>query len=121
MARDTVMVIDDDPDFRELVRLVIESLGLHVLEAPDGATAIALARREGPRLRLVLLDYFMPGLAADRCADELRALVGDAPIVLCTAAADPAGRAAQLRLARWLSKPFELHALEEVLETARAA
>jgi CheY-like chemotaxis protein len=67
MASGAVLIIDDDSDFRELVRLYFESAGVEVLEAPDCPRGIAVLREERERVALVLLDYWMPNMDPARC------------------------------------------------------
>jgi CheY-like chemotaxis protein len=114
-----VLVVDDDTDFREAVRLLLEAKGMGVLEAGDGAAAIAILDDAGARgepVELVLLDYWMPGMAAAECARALRERLGEgAEIILVTAAAKPAERAAELGIKRYLSKPFGLDQLERIV------
>jgi CheY-like chemotaxis protein len=115
MGRDAVLVIDDDPDFREVVRMLLEDKGVAVFEAPDGAAGLAVLARERARVRLVLLDYWMPGMKPAECAHALSECAGpEVQVVLVTAAADPGERAAELGLARYLSKPFEGEQLERL-------
>jgi CheY-like chemotaxis protein len=52
-----ILIVDDDPDFREFVRIVLESHGYRVLEAPNAPAGLALMRDELPGL--VLLDAMM--------------------------------------------------------------
>ena len=52
------------------------------------------------------------------CTRELCRLVDSTMIVLCTAATDPPGRAAEIGLSRWLAKPFALEALESLVREA---
>ena len=118
MSDDAILVIDDDPDLRDLVRLVVESTAVDVVEAATGVEGIAALRANRDRIRLVLLDYFMPGMDAISCAQELCRLVDPTLIVLCTAAADPSGRAAEVGLSRWLAKPFAVEALESLAHEA---
>ena len=54
-----VLIVDDAPDLRDLLRTVLEEEGYQVLEAADGKTALDLLRRSPQRL-VVLLDYFLP-------------------------------------------------------------
>jgi CheY-like chemotaxis protein len=113
MARDAVLLIDDDADFREAVRVLLEDVGITVLEAADCAGALRVLDREGARVRLVLLDYWMPGMTPVECACVLKERVGpDVEIVLVTAAATPGKHAAELGLARYLSKPFAVDQLQ---------
>jgi DNA-binding NarL/FixJ family response regulator len=77
-----VLVVDDDPDYRLLVRLALASGGGFevVAEAGDGETAVTEARREQPDL--VLLDCTMPGADAFDALPGLREAAPDARIVL---------------------------------------
>jgi CheY-like chemotaxis protein len=118
MSDDAILVIDDDPDLRDLVRLVVESTDVDVVEAATGVEGIEALRANRDRIRLVLLDYFMPGMDPTSCAKELCHLVDSTMIVLCTAAADPSGRAAEVGLSRWLAKPFAVEDLERLVHEA---
>ena len=118
MSDDAILIIDDDADLRDLVRLVLEPTNVDVVEAATCGEGIAALRANRERVRLVLLDYFMPGMDPACCAKELCSLASSHVIVLCTAAVDPAGRAAEVGLSRWLAKPFELDALETLVREA---
>jgi CheY-like chemotaxis protein len=108
-----LIVIDDDPDFRGLIVDIGKMRGITVLEAADCRQALQMLDREKDRIRLILLDYFMPGMEPSQCAAAVIAKAGSSiPIVLATAAVNAASRAAELRLSEWLSKPFEMAALE---------
>ena len=109
MAPDTVLVIDDDPDLRSLMDAIGEICGVRVLQAPDCLSGLKLLDEEHERIKLIFLDYFMPGMEPVKCADAIAARAGQAiPIVLLTAASDAAARAAELKLNQWMSKPFEV-------------
>jgi CheY-like chemotaxis protein len=116
VARDAVLVIDDDADYREAVRLLLEDMQVTVLESPDCVAGVALLDRERDRVRLVLLDYWMPGMTPVACARALTDIAGnDIEIVLVTAAATPAKYAAELGIERYLSKPFAVDQLQSVV------
>ena len=53
----TILIVDDDPDFREFVRIVLESHGYRVVEAEHAQSGLAILRQELPGL--VLLDAMM--------------------------------------------------------------
>jgi CheY-like chemotaxis protein len=114
MERDAVLVIDDDPDFREMVQMLLGD-SVTVFEAADCAAGLELLERERARVRLVLLDYWMPGKTPGECARCLmeRAAPG-VDVVLVTAAPNAAERAAELGIPRYLSKPFEIEQLERL-------
>src|SRR5215813_1090496 len=90
-----------------------------VLEAGDCGQALQILDREKNRIKLILLDYFMPGMEPRQCAAALIAKAGPSiPIILATAAVDPAVRAAELKLSQWLSKPFDMSVLEVLFKKA---
>jgi DNA-binding NarL/FixJ family response regulator len=82
MGAQRVLVVDDDPDYRWLVRLALApGSGFEVVaEAGDGHQAVAEAKRAQPDL--VLLDCTMPGADAFDILPELRKAAPDARIVL---------------------------------------
>jgi CheY-like chemotaxis protein len=120
------LVVDDDPDCRAMIALMGTIWGTPVLEAGNCAEALAVLEHERERVRLILLDYFMPGMQPAECAAALSAKAGPSiPIVLITAAVDPALRAAELNLTQWVSKPFDIFAIQslfrKVIENRSAA
>jgi len=54
----TILVVDDEPALRDMLRLYLEQEGFHVVEASDGRRALYVARVEKPDL--VVLDLMMP-------------------------------------------------------------
>jgi DNA-binding NtrC family response regulator len=121
MRENAVLIVDDDEDLRDLVRFVVEAADIDVVEASTCRDAMAALHANGDRIRLVLLDYFMPGMDPAACTRELCRLAGPTLVVLCTAAANPAVRAAEVGLSRWLAKPFEIEVLERLVREAAPA
>jgi CheY-like chemotaxis protein len=118
MSDDVILIVDDDADLRDLVRFVVAPTGVDVVEAANGVEGIAAMQAHRDRVRLVLLDYFMPGMDPTSCTRAIADLAGSTMVVLCTAAADPAARAAEVGLSRWLAKPFALETLENLVREA---
>ncbi len=67
----TILIVDDDPDVVRLLTLTLEHEGFHLLSAPDGQTALEMARALRPDL--VLLDWEMPGQNGLEVCRALRA------------------------------------------------
>ncbi|MDR0396485.1 MAG: response regulator transcription factor [Oscillospiraceae bacterium] len=115
-AESEILVVDDDPDIREVLRLLLESEGYAVREASCGREAL---ERLDERVRLVLLDVRMPGESGfDVCA-RIRER-SDVMIMFLTAKAQEMDRVAGLRRGGddYLAKPFspaELSARVEAL------
>src|SRR5271154_6010993 len=55
----TILVIDDEPAMRDVIRLALESVHYRVIEAPDGDLGVDLFREHRPFL--VITDFFLPG------------------------------------------------------------
>ena len=72
-----ILVIEDNPITRKMVRVALASEGYAVLEAPDGATALQLAA--GHHLDLVLQDLLLPDMDGFDLVGRLRALPGARP------------------------------------------
>ncbi|MDZ7854887.1 hybrid sensor histidine kinase/response regulator [Sphaerotilus sp.] len=106
-----VLVVDDGAENRELVRLVLESAGLTVVEAEDGAVALDMVAREAPDL--VLMDVNMPVMDGYTATRTLRERGCTLPVLALTANAMK-GFEAQIETAGfsgYLTKPVDIDAL----------
>ena len=78
-----ILVVDDEPDIRRIIRILLESRGYRVLEAPNGRLAVETIRKE-PDVDLILLDIMMPELSGIEASREIRS-ISSAPILFLTA------------------------------------
>jgi CheY-like chemotaxis protein len=87
-----LLIADDEAGIRSLVRMTLQSDAYEILEAADGAEALALARAHRPEL--ILLDVSMPGLSGLEVCRVLRAQPETAAttIVMLTAGAQDSDR-----------------------------
>jgi CheY-like chemotaxis protein len=76
-----VLVVDDDPDVREVLGLLLEADGYRVRRAADAASALAAIDEQPPMC--VLLDLEMPGMHGVDLARELRAREGANLVLIC--------------------------------------
>jgi CheY-like chemotaxis protein len=117
-----VLVVDDDPDIRDLVGAILEDEGYAVAAAGDGAEGLAAVERERPSV--ILSDMRMPGVNGwDFAREYRRRHDGEAKIVCMTAAQNAAGWCREIAADAALPKPFELGTLYAVVDrlTGRAA
>ncbi len=101
-----VLICDDDAEDRARARSVVEALGLRVMEAENGATAVRMARAARPAA--VLLDLVMPGMDG---LETLAALgredaTKDVPIIMVSELARGA-EPMPAPMREWITKPFE--------------
>ncbi|HYN63233.1 MAG TPA: response regulator transcription factor [Candidatus Limnocylindrales bacterium] len=110
-----ILVVEDEPRLRELLRLYLEREGHQVTDVGDGATAIATFDDAGADL--VILDLMLPGMQGEAVLEALRES-GEVPVLITSAKRSDAERIAGLRLGAddYLAKPFNPHEL-----TARVA
>jgi len=109
------LVVDDDHDIAELVRLALTDEGYEVVVASNGSAAL-LAMETTP-FDLILLDMRMPVMDGWEFARAFQARPEPrAPIVVVTAARDAGERAAEIDADGYISKPFSL---EELLDAVK--
>jgi CheY-like chemotaxis protein len=102
-----VLVVEDDPDLRELIQCVLEGEGIAVETATDGQAAIERVERCHPSL--VLLDRELPILDGVAVAARLYATYGESIRILAmTAASTAAEFGREVRAIDYLQKPFDL-------------
>ncbi len=83
-----ILLIDDDPDFVEAVKVIVENGGYQVNVAYDGEEGLEAVAAEKPDL--IVLDVMMPVMNGHECCAKLKADPATAkiPVILLTAVAD---------------------------------
>lgn len=115
-AAPTVLVVEDDPHLRDMLRLALELDGYQVKEASDGYRALGQVEHEQPDV--VLLDLMLPGLdglSVVRALGE-RGLHGQVPVILMSASGLSEQAAARAGAAAFLNKPFDVRRLLAEIE-----
>jgi two-component system, chemotaxis family, chemotaxis protein CheY len=120
VAGKRVLVVDDDPDIRELLFTALEDEGFECVPAANGQEALAAMRTFHPDV--IILDLMMPVMDGWQFANELRAREEDVPLVLLSAARDLKVHAKTLAAADVIEKPFDLaELLPKIARVASAA
>jgi len=112
-----VLVIDDEPPIRKLLRMGLTSQGYDVLEASNGKAGLDLL---GQNPNLVILDLGLPDFQGFDLLRTIRARNESVPIVVLSSRGDEAGKVEALDLGAddYVTKPF---GMEELLARMRAA
>ncbi|MBR1166058.1 response regulator [Bradyrhizobium liaoningense] len=112
-----VLVIDDEPPIRKLLRMGLTTQGYDILEAPNGKTALEKLDEEPA---LIILDLGLPDVQGHELLRTIRARNEGVPIVVLSSRGDEAGKVQALDLGAddYLTKPF---GMEELLARLRAA
>ena len=112
-----MLLVEDDPNLREMIAVVLRDTGYAVLEAGDGLQAISIIERQPPAepLALILLDLMLPRINGLQFMATLAEHLGDVPIVAMSGNPDYLARAHAQGARAVLSKPFELKTLSELV------
>ena len=112
-----VLVVDDEPPIRKLLRMGLSTQGYEILEAANGKTALELLEQKPD---LVILDLGLPDIQGHELLRTMRARNEAVPIVVLSSRGDEAGKVQALDLGAddYVTKPF---GLDELLARMRAA
>jgi two-component system, OmpR family, KDP operon response regulator KdpE len=112
-----VLVIDDEPPIRKLLRMGLTTQGYEILEAPNGKVALELLPE---RPALIILDLGLPDIQGHELLRMIRARDDGVPIVVLSSRGDEAGKVQALDLGAddYVTKPF---GMDELLARLRAA
>ena len=109
----TVLVVDDEPVLRTIVREILHEEGYAVIEAADGRVVPEIMARDRPDL--VLMDVMMPGVDGREAYRQLRARPEhrDIPVIMMSAAVRPQGL--DPSIAGFVPKPFDIAELIDLV------
>ncbi len=123
VAKADILIVEDHPTMREAMRLILEHEGFDIREAPDGGTALSMARERPPDL--MFLDLNIPGTSGAEVLTEIKADPATKHIrVIIVTATGEEGRefVTSLGADEYFTKPFSpmalLRTVEQVLEEA---
>src|SRR5215813_10024346 len=112
----TVLIVDDDADIRELMKIFLETDGYRVSVAADGYEAFEQLRTNG-RPALILLDLMMPRMDGEQFLKQLHSSrFAKTPVVIMSGHNAAHKKAEELEAVCCLMKPVEL---DELLKTVR--
>jgi len=103
-----VLLADDEPDVRAVVRAMLETLGYEVMEATDGVEAVEIFRQRAAEIDLVILDLVMPRLTGEAALAQMLRIAPGVPAILVSGY-DESGRIREIVAAGFggfLQKPF---------------
>jgi DNA-binding NtrC family response regulator len=113
-----VLIVDDEPDVRDLLVGYFEERGHEVMALSDGHIAVAEMQRHPDRYSLVLTDLQLPGLDGLGVLSAARAANPSAAVIIVTgyATLDSAVQAVRLGAYDYLTKPFSLGQLDVIIQ-----
>ncbi|HVF16788.1 MAG TPA: response regulator [Steroidobacteraceae bacterium] len=119
-----ILVVEDDPEARELLVLLLAGADYRVIEAADGLEALQLARREHPDL--LITDIVMPRMDGYELVRHLRddSATAETPVIFCSASyheRDVRAMARSLGVMTTLAKPYDIAAVRSTVKRALEA
>ena len=123
----SILIVDDEPMTRNLLRLMLERVGFDILEAEDGLKALEAVEQDRPDL--LILDVMMPNMDGITVCETLRAQAETAvlPIILLSARTSPEAVRTGLEAGanKYMAKPVSrealIHTIKEMLATVPQA
>ncbi len=105
----TVLVVDDDPDLRDILHTLLDGAGFHVTEATDGLAALEAVHAHRPDL--MILDYMMPGMTGPEVCERIKQdlLLRHVPVIMLTGKGEMHDKIYGINAGAddYLVKPFE--------------
>ncbi|MEN8006930.1 MAG: response regulator [Candidatus Krumholzibacteriota bacterium] len=118
VAKPRILVVEDDPDLRRILKLQLTTRGFGITEAENGAEGFKAIRNEVPDC--VILDLMMPVMDGFGFLKRVRSLMDtkDVPILILTASEDERNRVRgfQYQADAYMSKPYDLEKLTREVE-----
>lgn len=106
-----ILTVDDSTTIRRIVKRSVDEMGIEVLEAADGATALKIIEEKAADIQLVLLDWNMPGMTGLEVLKTLKAHPKhkDIVVMMLTSEADQTFVVEALKAGaqNYLTKPFD--------------
>ena len=119
----TILVVEDEADVREIATRIMERRGYHVLAAVDGVDAIRILEASPRRIDLLVSDIVMPRASGPVVAARLRELVPDLKILFITGYSKEMLSGYDASLGSTLPKPFTAEQIgkkvREVLDSGK--
>ena len=113
-----VIPIDDEDDVRTVTVEVLQEAQLKTLQAANGPAGIALFRQHAPQVKLVILDFFMPGMNGEQVLHKLRSIDPRIPVIFFSGFSEyeVMGRIPLRNGITFLQKPYTINALWEIVQ-----
>ena len=114
---ETILLVDDEENIRQLGEEVLSSYGYTVMTAPDGESALELYLKEYERLELVILDLSMPGMGGGKCLEGIIKINPQAKVIIASGYSvnGPTRGAIEAGAKAFVGKPYEVSQILKVV------
>jgi DNA-binding response OmpR family regulator len=105
----TILVVDDEPDVRDTVKMILEKRGYRVITAVDGDDCLSRLHETNPDL--ILLDIMMPGTPVKNIVEQIKNSKIAFLSVVRTSEAEKSDLLKQKNIVDFIQKPFDVNEL----------
>ncbi|MEQ8955346.1 MAG: response regulator [Gammaproteobacteria bacterium] len=112
----SILVIDDNQEMAEFIRLAIEELGHIVIERHTGKSGLQAFHDAANSIDLILLDIAIPDINGIHVLEEIRSVSADVPVILVSGFVQSKAEARALGANDVLAKPFNMQNLEDLIK-----
>jgi CheY-like chemotaxis protein len=115
-----ILLVEDDPDVRKMTVRLLEFLKFSVVAVSGGNDALSRITNEGNRFDLVMTDYSMPDMNGIELVVNLKKIIPDMPVILCTGAdgSDNDSHTYESGVTEVLTKPYTRNELDNTIKKA---
>ena len=118
VRKETILVVDDTDEVRNMVCRILSQHGYHVLEAADGTEALEVSEAHNHGIHLLLTDVVMPRMNGEELAQRLCTIIPRLRLIFMSGYMDAGSLRRSAGAATFLTKPFTAHTLtRKVRET----
>ena len=109
-ASETILVVDDDDEIRDLTREILEDSGYKVLDAANGEQALNIFKEQSNEIDLVLMDLNMPGMGGRQCTREMISIDPSVKVLVASgySAVGHGRQALEFGARDFISKPYQM-------------
>ena len=113
MGDETLLLVDDEDDFRTTIGRHLKDLGYTVIEAQSGKKALEIFGKKKDEVDLVILDMVMKEMGGAETFRKMRELAAHLPVIFCTGytASETAQELLEEGTSDFIQKPLKIHAL----------
>ncbi|NLD35987.1 MAG: response regulator [Desulfatiglans sp.] len=115
-----ILLVEDDSDVRKMTTRLLEYLNCSVVAVSDGSDALSSLTNKGNSFDLVMTDYSMPDMNGVELAANLKRILPDIPVILCTGAggSDNDSLLSESGITEVLTKPYSRNDLYLTIKRA---
>jgi len=119
-GNETLLIVDDEEDLREVGREMMTKFGYTALTAPDGEGALKIYRKRKNEIDLIIMDLIMPGMGGKKCLEEILKIDQNARVIIASGYSE-SGHAKEIfktGAKGFINKPYDINQMLKIIREA---